>query len=336
MNKRMSKNNYVTMFGWMFSELGLAPAEALIFSLIYSFSRDGMSRYCGGRNYIAQTFNLSVRQVDRILKKLVTTNLIEKIKVSDKPAMYHYRALVDEEGELLTEPVKNNNKNVAPRDNMSQGSDKMSLGSDKMSLGGSDNMSHYINNNNINNNNININKYISCPTEDQLDDTPDTSFVDKTVDNQPPEEEIPARIRNFIPFVDNVDNSKTATPTEEQAEETPEDDTERILNRNINQIPEDQLTDFERIYKEYPRHEGRVKGEYYYNKYLKGWKHPKYGHIKLSNWAMWEAVHNYKVAIELEGRQLKYVKQFSAFMYDGIFDYLPERDLLTGHPENQQ
>ena len=56
----MESNNYVVIQGWMCNELELKGNNLLVFALIYGFSQDGQSRFFGSRNYIAQTFNISL------------------------------------------------------------------------------------------------------------------------------------------------------------------------------------------------------------------------------------------------------------------------------------
>lgn len=77
----MNNNNYVVIAGWMCNELKLSGNELLIFALIYGFSQDGESEFCGSRTYIANTFNISKPTVDKSLKSLMDKNLITKREI---------------------------------------------------------------------------------------------------------------------------------------------------------------------------------------------------------------------------------------------------------------
>ena len=62
----------------MCNELELKGNELLIFALIHGFSQDGVSKYYGGRKYIADTFNISLPTVDKALQSLLDKDYIVK------------------------------------------------------------------------------------------------------------------------------------------------------------------------------------------------------------------------------------------------------------------
>jgi DNA-binding Lrp family transcriptional regulator len=74
----MNNNNYIVIQGWMCNDLQLSGNELLIYALIYGFSQDGESEFCGSRAYIANTFNISKPTVDKSLKTLVKKGYIIK------------------------------------------------------------------------------------------------------------------------------------------------------------------------------------------------------------------------------------------------------------------
>ena len=74
----MQSNNYIVIQGWMCNELGLKGNELLIFAMIHGFSQDGVSKYYGGRKYIADTFNISLPTVDKALQGLLDKEYIVK------------------------------------------------------------------------------------------------------------------------------------------------------------------------------------------------------------------------------------------------------------------
>ena len=74
----MQSNNYIVIQGWMCNELELKGNELLIFALIHGFSQDGVSKFHGGRKYIADTFNITLPTVDKALKGLVDKGYLNK------------------------------------------------------------------------------------------------------------------------------------------------------------------------------------------------------------------------------------------------------------------
>lgn len=76
MGRGISSDNFVVIQGFMCNELNLKGNELLVFALIYGFCQDGKSVYSGGRQYIADTFNISVRTVISTLQSLVDQGLI--------------------------------------------------------------------------------------------------------------------------------------------------------------------------------------------------------------------------------------------------------------------
>lgn len=84
----MKSTNYIVIQGWMCNELGLKGNELLIYALIYGFSQDGESLFMGSRNYIAETFNISLPTVDKALNSLKDKNLIRCY--TDNKTYWHY------------------------------------------------------------------------------------------------------------------------------------------------------------------------------------------------------------------------------------------------------
>lgn len=79
----MKSDNYVVIQGWMCNELGLKGNELLVFALVYGFSRDGASKFSGGRQYIANTFNISLPTVDKALQNLVNRGYLVRFVSND-------------------------------------------------------------------------------------------------------------------------------------------------------------------------------------------------------------------------------------------------------------
>ena len=82
-------------------------------------------------------------------------------------------------------------------------------------------------------------------------------------------------------------------------------------------------SNFELIWKEYPRKEGKARAFEGYKQWLRGKKIGK-KRIKLDNYEMWEATKKYAELVEKEKREEKYIKMGSTFFTSTILDYIEE------------
>lgn len=80
---------------------------------------------------------------------------------------------------------------------------------------------------------------------------------------------------------------------------------------------------FELIWKEYPRKDGKARAFEGYKQWLRGKKIGK-KRIKLDNYEMWEATKRYAELVEKEKREEKYIKMGSTFFTSTILDYIEE------------
>ena len=71
METKVRQSNYITVLGWMVSDLKLRGNALLIYAVIYGFSQNGDDSYTGSRQYLADWTNSTVQNVSRCLKKLV-------------------------------------------------------------------------------------------------------------------------------------------------------------------------------------------------------------------------------------------------------------------------
>lgn len=141
----ISDGTYITIQGWMRTDLKLSGNELIVYAIIYGFSQNKQGEFTGSAQYLADWTGCSRRHIMRILNKLVEEGTISK-----------------------TETVLNNNeKRVSYQAEM--GYDKMTQGVTKCHRG-YDKMSHNINiNNNTNNITRDINNVHSC--SESLEDT---------------------------------------------------------------------------------------------------------------------------------------------------------------------
>ena len=146
----ISDGTYITIQGWMRTDLKLSGNELIVYAIIYGFSQNEQGTFTGSLQYLADWVGCSKRTVMRTLNSLVEEKFITK-----------------------TETVLNNNeKRVSYR--ADRGCDKLSGGVTNCQ-GGGDKMSTNINiYNNTNNNHRDINNVHSC--SESLEETPEEFF----------------------------------------------------------------------------------------------------------------------------------------------------------------
>lgn len=115
----MNSDSFVVIQGWMCNELNLKGNELLIYALIYGFSQDAKSIFCGGRQYIADTFNISLPTVDKALQSLIDKNYITKQSSNDYIHTDRYQVnvgvvkkLYEGSKETLLNNIDNNKTNI--------------------------------------------------------------------------------------------------------------------------------------------------------------------------------------------------------------------------------
>ena len=87
----MNRNSYITIQGWMVSDLRLSGTELLVYAIIYGFSQDGTSSYEGTWTYLEEWTNASRSTVYRTLKSLIDKGYVTK---TERSAGYtEYRAV---------------------------------------------------------------------------------------------------------------------------------------------------------------------------------------------------------------------------------------------------
>lgn len=115
--------NYVTIQGWMLTELNLKGNELLIYAIIYGFTQNCEQDFTGSLQYLAEWTNTSKRTIITTLKSLVEKGLIlkeEEIKNGVK--FCKYRAVVNFTGgeEISPGVVKNfhrGGEEISPNNN---------------------------------------------------------------------------------------------------------------------------------------------------------------------------------------------------------------------------
>ncbi len=77
-DSKVKPTNYITIQGWMISELKLKGNELLIYAIIYGFTQDGKNYFEGSLQYLADWTNSTKESVRKCLKSLVEKKLIVK------------------------------------------------------------------------------------------------------------------------------------------------------------------------------------------------------------------------------------------------------------------
>lgn len=86
-------NNYLTIQGWMLTDLHLKGSDLLLYALIYGFTQDGESEFSGSLTYMQQWAGITRQSVLNTLERLQAAGLIEKQKTTvNGIAVCRYRA----------------------------------------------------------------------------------------------------------------------------------------------------------------------------------------------------------------------------------------------------
>lgn len=75
----VQSENYITIQGWMVTELKLSGNDLLVYAIIYGYSQDGQSCFYGSRQYLADWCNCTVRGIQKNLSNLIELGLIETV-----------------------------------------------------------------------------------------------------------------------------------------------------------------------------------------------------------------------------------------------------------------
>lgn len=81
-------NNYITILGWMVTELELKGNELLIYAIIYGFSQTSSQKYSGSLQYLADWTNSTKQGVIKCLKQLEAKKYITKKEVYNNNVKY--------------------------------------------------------------------------------------------------------------------------------------------------------------------------------------------------------------------------------------------------------
>lgn len=161
----ISDGTYITIQGWMRTDLNLSGNELIVYAIIYGFSQNKQGEFTGSAQYLADWVGCTKRTVTTILRKFVDEELVKKtvVQLDNNSKRVSYQANVGV------------GKNFLGGEKISQGVGKNFLGGRKNFPRGCEKISHNINiNNNTNNNHRDINNVHSC--SESLEETPEEFF----------------------------------------------------------------------------------------------------------------------------------------------------------------
>jgi len=84
----VKSENYITIQGWMVTELKLKGNELLIYALIFGFTQTTNQNFTGSLQYIADWTNSTKQGVMKCLKNLIEKCLIEKVETYKNKVKY--------------------------------------------------------------------------------------------------------------------------------------------------------------------------------------------------------------------------------------------------------
>lgn len=161
----ISDGTYITIQGWMRTDLKLSGNELIVYAIIYGFSQKQQGEFTGSAQYLADWVGCTRRTVMTILKKLVEEKFISKTEL----ILNNNEKRVSYQAEMGCEKTSQGVKNFH------RGCEKISQGGVKKFHRGCEKISHNINiNNNTNNNHRDINNVHSC--SESLEETPEEFF----------------------------------------------------------------------------------------------------------------------------------------------------------------
>lgn len=131
----ISDGNYITIQGWMRTDLKLSGNELIVYAIIYGFSQNKQGEFTGSVQYLADWVGCTKRTVTTILRKFVDEELVKKtvVQLDNNSKRVSYQANVGV------------GKNFLGGEKISQGVGKNFLGGRKNFPRGGEKISHNIN-----------------------------------------------------------------------------------------------------------------------------------------------------------------------------------------------
>ena len=101
-------DNYILVYGWMVTELGLKGNELFLYAIIYGFSQDGETEFSGSLRYMQEWLGVNSKAtVQNTLEKLMARGLIKKRTVVEKGVTRNFFSAVGRVYQNLVPGVPN-------------------------------------------------------------------------------------------------------------------------------------------------------------------------------------------------------------------------------------
>ncbi len=72
------RESYITILGWMVTDLNLKGNELLVYAIIYGFSQTEDQRFTGSHSYLAEWTNTTKKNIRNCISSLIERGYIEK------------------------------------------------------------------------------------------------------------------------------------------------------------------------------------------------------------------------------------------------------------------
>lgn len=142
-------------------------------------------------------------------------------------------------------------------------------------------------------------------------------------------------IENYTFYQDDADSERTHQGTHQGTEDGHQAATNNNDNNDNNiyicpkttdkSANDEQLkTDFDTLYKSYPKKVGKTKAFPRYKAWVTNGRKVNGKNVKLTNRQIWDAIALYKKQMEDKETDLQFYKNFDTFMGDSILDYIVE------------
>lgn len=77
-NLSINRESFITIQGWMVTDLELTGKDLMVYAIIYGFSQNEAGKFTGSQNYLADWIGCTRRTINEVLKSLVDRKLIIK------------------------------------------------------------------------------------------------------------------------------------------------------------------------------------------------------------------------------------------------------------------
>lgn len=83
----VKSENYMTIQGWMRTELDLSGTELMVYAIIYGYTQSAQGKFTGSRQYLADWTGASVRTIQTVLNTLTDAGLLTKTTTEPTPGV---------------------------------------------------------------------------------------------------------------------------------------------------------------------------------------------------------------------------------------------------------